>query len=139
MKELILKVLNIIMEGHRRKYAVRIRAREKEKLKNKNFTLISVNCAAGRMYHNLGLRFDSPTINLAFSRQDFCKFCANLRYYLDQELIFIGTDKRFPVALLGDIYIDFVHYTSKEEAEEKWNERKKEFTGIIFTLLLVIR
>ena len=39
---------------------------ERSKLKNSDFTIISNTCIAGKIYHDLGLRFLTPTINLYF-------------------------------------------------------------------------
>lgn len=95
-----------------------------------DFSILSNNCAAGMTYHDLGRRFLSPTINLWISPYDFVKFSCNLDYYIERSLEFIdGTDKKYPVATLGEgeeiITIYFNHYTSRKEAEEKWEERKK--------------
>lgn len=78
------------------------------------------------MYHNLGLRFDSPTINTSIPAPEFCEFCAHLKEYLNMELEFYNDPSvGFPVAKLGNIRIYFNHYLTAKEAEEKWNERKK--------------
>lgn len=89
------------------------------------FTLLSSNCMAGVIYHRLGLKFNSPTIDTLSLEKDFIKFVSNLDYYLSMKLEFIETDEEYPVAMLGDVKIHFVHYHSREEAENKWNERKK--------------
>ena len=48
----------------------------KKRLKNKDFTLLTPNCLAGIIYHNLGLQFSSPTINIQFNdKTEFYKFC----------------------------------------------------------------
>ena len=43
-------------------------------LKNKDFTIISHNCVGGVIYHDLGLKFNTPTINLFFMAKDFIKY-----------------------------------------------------------------
>lgn len=97
-------------------------------LKNNNFTLISNNCMAGMIYHDLSLQFTSPAINLWIgeSPADYIKFLKNLDYYLNSELNFIhdGINK-YPRAYLGDVKIGFVHYKTEEQARESWNKRKK--------------
>ena len=95
----------------------------KKKLKNNNFTLITPNCMGGMIYHDLGLRFLSPTINLQIF--PFDKFILNMKEYLEKDLVFVESDKEFPVAMLGDLTICFTHYHSKKEALQKWNDRKK--------------
>jgi uncharacterized protein (DUF1919 family) len=37
---------------------------ERSRLTNKEVTIFSSNCIGGVIYHDLGLRFMSPTINL---------------------------------------------------------------------------
>lgn len=45
------------------------RIAKRRKLKNKNPTIIASDCFGSLMYANLGLRFNSPTINLFFSER----------------------------------------------------------------------
>ena len=63
--------------------------------------------------------------------EDFIKFCEKLEYYLSVERMekcydpaIIG-ERQYPIAYLDDIILYLVHYQSVEEAQEKWNERKK--------------
>ena len=99
------------------------------KLKNKDVTILSNNCTAGVIYHELNLKFLSPTINLFMGHYDFTKFVNNLEEYRKSELIEIKkTDKQYPVGILknnkcGDIRIEFMHYKSFSEAKEKWYKR----------------
>ncbi|MBF0601914.1 DUF1919 domain-containing protein [Limosilactobacillus oris] len=103
----------------------------KTQLHNKNFTLLSSNCTAGVIYHDLGLKFISPTINLWFSPNDYIKFLTNLPYYLSTNCLVedIETDKNYPVGILGEsenkIRLYFQHYSSFQIAKLKWNQRKK--------------
>ncbi len=99
--------------------------------KGRQTSIISMNCNGGIISHNLGLRFLSPTVNLYMNAEDFIRFCENLTYYLNisemvecKDLEVIG-DRKYPVAYLGDLKLFLVHYKSIEEAQEKWNERKK--------------
>lgn len=90
-----------------------------------------MNCTGGILYHDLGLKFMSPTVNMYIRAEDFIKFCENLDYYLSIERMEECTDpkvigdRRYPIARLGDIYLYLVHYKSIAEAEQKWNERKR--------------
>ena len=99
----------------------------RKKLINLNPTIISSDCNGSIILHDLGLKFRTPTINLFFSAKDFVKFVSNLDEYLshDYELIELKTDYGYPVGLLKDIKIHFVHYNSFKEAAFKWNSRKK--------------
>ena len=99
--------------------------RNRNRLKNTDFTLLASNCLGGIIYHELGVRFDSPTINIRMDSPDFIRFVSDIHRYLDAELLFVETDEPFPVAILDDIKIYFVHYKTNDEAKEKWEERKK--------------
>lgn len=105
-------------------------------LKNKNFTIISKNCWGGRVYQRYGLQYTSPTVGLFFFADEYIKFLSNIKYYLSLELKFIPKsqsryyeyyiekDKYYPIGVLDDIEIVFLHYKSEVEAREKWNRRK---------------
>ena len=60
----------------------------KRKIKNKDFSLFSTNCNGGILLHDLGLRFNSPTINLWFEVKDFLKYMNNLERYSKLPLFF---------------------------------------------------
>lgn len=99
------------------------------RLKNRDFTIIASNCVAGVMYHLLGLRFDSPTINIWMDKKEFCRFASDLPWYMSQELRFYDKpDRNCPCAYIGEgdreITVVFVHYKTEEEARTKWEERK---------------
>lgn len=98
----------------------------RHRLKNKNFTLLAPNCGAGILYHELGLPFLSPTINLSMDQKDFLKFIKDLDHYTSEKLRFVAdANYNFPCAWLDDIYIRFVHYDSRKDAAEKWYSRCK--------------
>lgn len=73
----------------------------------------------------MGLKFLSPTINLYIVPKDFVKFCSKLKFYLQQPLVWIKSEVDCPTAKCLDVTIYFLHYKSEEEAERKWNERKR--------------
>ena len=112
--------------------------KQRELLKNKDFTLIANNCNGGVLSHELGLRFNSPLVNLFINTEDYVKYLKNFDYYNSLTLSFVTDDtKSYPIGKLDDVTIDFVHYKSNEEAEQKWEERKKRINKnnmfIIFT------
>ena len=74
---------------------------ERSKLTNTDFTIFSQNCIGGIMYHDLGLQFRSPTVNMLFSPKDFIKFMEDIHWYLEQEIVFTSTDKPYPTGKLG--------------------------------------
>lgn len=99
--------------------------RKRRKLKGEP-SIIASNCVGTMMYHDMKLPWRSPTVNLMIPMEDFVKFAGNLRWYMDQELCFVKDPAyRYPMGYLGDIRIHFVHYQSEEEAQKKWEIRKK--------------
>lgn len=106
--------------GWRRRVLSRI---VKRKLDLSDVSIISMNCVGGILYHDCQSRFLSPTIDLYFYPTDFIKFVNNIDYYLSlTPQVSVGQD--YPVGILDDIKIFFMHYSSCEEALTKWEERK---------------
>lgn len=91
-----------------------------------NISIISSNCNGGVILHDLGKRFNTPTINLFFDADDFVKFCSNLEYYIKQPLVNVEFDvlRRYPVGTLDDIKLNFVHYNNCSECIDLWNKRR---------------
>src|SRR5574344_129791 len=61
----------------------------KKKIRNKDFSLISINCNGTFLLHELGFRFNSPFINLWLMPQDFLKYCENIEHYRKASLRFV--------------------------------------------------
>lgn len=116
--------------------------RRRQKLKYKDFSIISNNCWAGTaVYQPFGLKYNTPTVGLFFMDEDYVRFLEKLEWYVAQPLEFIsakesryyqkltqngGKEILYPIALIGgDVEIHFMHYSSQEEALEKWNRRIK--------------
>lgn len=70
------------------------------------------------------MKFLSPTINLYFESKSFIKFINNLEYYISCELKMLEDSKSI-TGMLDDVKIIFLHYTTAEEAKEKWEQRKE--------------
>ncbi len=98
--------------------------RKKWRLKNRDFTIISSNCIGSFMYYDMGLRFLTPTVNIAIGMDDFVKMVKNLRLYMEQEFQELEGEGEYPAGLLGDIKVNFIHYKTFEEGVNKWKERK---------------
>lgn len=97
--------------------------RNRKALKNTDFSLLCNNCVGGVILHELGMRFNSPTVNLWMTPEDYMKFLRKLDYYLEQPVVEVKTDKNYPVGCVDDITIYFMHYASFDEATQKWRER----------------
>ena len=101
-----------------------INLENRKKLTNTNFSLIASNCNGAFILHDLGLRFNSPTVNLFLYPKHFIKYVKYLKYYSNIELEFIKKEGiEYPLGKLDDIEIYFMHYKSEKEAREKWIER----------------
>jgi uncharacterized protein (DUF1919 family) len=108
-------------------------------LSNKEFSIISDNCWGGFVYQYLNLDFKSPFIGLFVFSSDYIRLIKDLRSYLNYPLEFIdpkesiyreqmekyGTFNTYPIALLGDVEIHFLHYDNETVAREKWERRVK--------------
>lgn len=99
---------------------------KRKKLTNRTATILSSNCNGAFILHDMGCRFNSPTVNLVFAPKDYLKFVRNPQYYLDAVPVELkGTGNPFPVGVLNDILVYFMHYETFEEAKAKWIERSK--------------
>lgn len=108
-------------------------------LENNNFSIICNNCIGGFIYKYYNIEYRTPTLGLFIVARDYIKFLSNIKSYLSKKLEFITLPEladydgvkdfeehmKFPIARLGDIEVFFMHYESKEEAEEKWYRRIK--------------
>lgn len=108
----------------------------KGKLFRTDFSVISNNCWAGSIYRRYELPYLSPTVGLYFFANDYIKFINHLMHYTAVEPVFIRPESSSHadclrekgeldhlVALLDDIEIVFLHYSSQAEALEKWKRR----------------
>lgn len=111
------------------KYYIRKRKYKKRPLQRTDYTIISSNCIGGSIYKDFNLPFNSPTIGLFIHGKDYVKFCTNLHYYLSMSLTKAEVSKwagvvNYPVGIIGDIEIHFLHYDSFEAARDKWEKRR---------------
>ena len=106
----------------RKKRSRKIR-KMREEFRGGPCTILSQNCIAGVFYHDMGQKFLSPTIDLYFSAPDFIKFVLHLREYLSMPLK-MSWKESYPVGILGDIAINFMHYHTCTEAVNAWERRK---------------
>ena len=118
-------------------YRLKFADKRNKKLKNKDFTIISNNCWGGMIYESYNLSKQSPTVGMFFMSDDYINFVTDLNHYINSELKFINpkqskyvetlkNDSRFghyPIAILDDIEIMFLHAHSEEEARSKWVRR----------------
>ena len=103
------------------------------KFKNKKITIISQNCVGGMIYHELKMKFYSPTINMFIENENFLKLCLNPQKYFSTDAIpFIESyvDKidssiQYPIIKVNDIELCCLHYKNCRDACDDWNRRRK--------------
>lgn len=114
------------------------------RIKNKEITIVSNNCWGGFMYQSYNLKYNSPFIGLFMFAPDYIKLLDKFNDYisLNSRMEFIdkveskfvrNIKSDYPIGLLKiedstnqeDIEIHFLHYSTKEEAAEKWFKRIK--------------
>ncbi|RBW66261.1 hypothetical protein DS893_05480 [Vibrionales bacterium C3R12] len=102
-----------------------------------DFSIISDNCWGGFMYQHLGLPYQSPFIGLFIYSPDYIELLCSLEEHLNSKLRFIspkdskykkemienGTYDKYPIGKIKDVELHFLHYTSENDALEKWNRR----------------
>lgn len=101
------------------------------RLKENIPTIFASNCWGGSTYHNLGLPFNSPTVNLFFGDSDYIKFLKDPRHYIDFPLSLESTGYNsvskfdYPIIRCDDIILNFNHYNSFDCAKDSWERRSK--------------
>ncbi len=110
-------------QGFKQFMRIGIDSRNRARLINPNPTVFASNCNGGVMTHDLGLQFRSPTVNLYIRPKEYVRFLGNLQHYLYEAQFVAGEGADYPVGILDDIRVDFVHYQSFDEAVAKWNSR----------------
>ncbi len=93
-------------------------------------SIFAPNCWGGNMYHRLGLRFESPFINMFEDHDDYLKILSDPKHYMScelqfKEMIYEENLKRdYPVAVCDDVLLYFNHATSFDEANADWIRRR---------------
>lgn len=97
--------------------------------KNKDFVIVSNNCWGAEIYKSLGVKYNTPFVGLYIYGPDFIKLLEKFDYYIKQELSFVERSKwvnspvTYPIGIVDDIEIHFLHYNDSNEAIDKWNRR----------------
>lgn len=99
-------------------------------------TIISNNCWGTFVYQRLGVEYASPFVNLFIAPDCYLRLLRDLPGYLAQPLGFVPHSKHafinalrtehknsYPIATLGDIELQMLHYDSPEQAAEEWARR----------------
>lgn len=107
------------------------------RVKSTTFTIVTNNCWGAHIYQKLDIPYQTPFIGTFIAPACYLKLIDNFRWYMSQPLVFIESSRHehinhyraqeeldYPIGLLGgDVEIQFLHYTSKEDAANKWARR----------------
>lgn len=110
---------------------MRSRDEKLKRLREDPPTIFAPNCWGGITYHQLGIQFCSPLINMHIPHDEYIKFLENPRYYMSQELtlreMYIDDtlERPFPVAMMGNVSLWMNHYDDFDTAKEIFKRRKK--------------
>ena len=122
--DVVRKVLQGVQGRLQRHKNAKTIAKVRLQTSDKQVSIISQNCIGGVIYHDMGWKFLSPTINLYFECPDFVRFVLDLEKYMELELQ-MKWEEEYPVGMLGDVKIYFMHYQTCTEAKEAWERRKE--------------
>lgn len=113
---------------------------ERAALQSEEFVIVSNNCWGFEAYKTLKRSYNTPFVGLFLFPEDYLKLLQHFDQLKDEPLAFIQRsrhlkdDPDYPVGLLfDDVEIHFLHYSSKEEASNKWNRRVNRMTEALFT------
>lgn len=126
---MIRKINVFIRRKFRRIFQNQLCKKDIKLLKDKNFVIIANNCWGGEVYQWFKRPYNSPFVGLYLHGPCYIKLLSNFNHYMSQELKFVNSTSystilpNYPVALLDDAEIHFLHYKSENEAEEKWTRR----------------
>lgn len=93
------------------------------------FVVISNNCWGGGIYRRLNLPYNTPFVGLYMYGPDYIKLLENFDSYMSHKMEFIEFSRwlnntaTYPIGLLKDVEVHFLHYKDRVEAMEKWNRR----------------
>lgn len=91
---------------------------------NRNFTIVSDDCWGGMIYKSFGLPYLTPFMWVGITPLEYLKLLSNLKEYLKCTPIQIyKPEYNFPIGMIGDICIYFIHSTSFEDGINKWCRR----------------
>ena len=106
------------------KFVRQLRFRKIKKIfKNADFSVFSSNCVGCLMLHDIGMKFNSPFVNLFLNAKDYIKYLQNPEKYNQMEFKEISSTCNHPVGMLGDLTVYFVHYKSFDEAVSAFKRR----------------
>lgn len=105
-------------------------AYERFRLTGCEFVLVSNNCWGSTIYSTLKREYNTPFVGLFICPEDYLRLLKDFERYIESDILFesgVSVDSEkglYPVGVLGgDVSIHFLHYSSVEEARDKWTRR----------------
>lgn len=99
--------------------------KDRKRLENNAFTIFSSNCIGGVIYHSLGKKFLSPTINMWIRPKDFVRMLENPKKYFVcgkmKQVFQKGYYK--PIGKIEDVLVYGEHYDNFDQLQKKWDSR----------------
>lgn len=120
--------IRVKVQGFLKKITIRL---DRQFFGQKEFVIIANNCWGAEIYKRLNIEYNTPFVGLFLYGEDYLRLLENFDLYMASSLVFIPKSKWFseipsyPVGLLNDIEIHFLHYKNNDEALDKWNRRVK--------------
>jgi uncharacterized protein (DUF1919 family) len=94
-----------------------------QQLLPKSFCIISDDCWGGQLYRQLRLQYATPTAGLWIEPKEYLDFLNNMLQRKKHSLEFLPSDKGYPLATCLGSTLHFMHYSSEEEARDKFTRR----------------
>ncbi len=113
------------LSDHANRLRLRFRVREP-------FAILTNNCWGSALYRDLDIPYNTPFVGTLVPPECYLRLLADVPGYLAQPLRFIEASRygwpiKYPLALLGDAEVHFMHYRDAAEASEKWARRLERF------------
>ena len=112
------------------------RSLDRKLYRNKEFVIISNNCWGAEFYITLGVPYNTPFVGLFIFGPDYIRLLENIDHYLDLKLNskqgskWVEGSIKYPIGVLDDIEIHFMHYKDESEAKSKWDRRLARMNAI---------
>src|SRR5690242_17800928 len=90
------------------------------------WAIVSNNCWGSNLYQERQLQYNAPFVGLWLFPADYLRLLQNFRECVIRPLDFYrGPDRPgdYPVGMLGDVQVNFMHYKTEQDAREKWERR----------------
>ena len=105
-----------------------------------SFSIISNNCWSNKVYEHLAIPYQTPFINIFMAPECYLQMTSDLRWHLRQPLSFVSQSRHalvnalrderqayYPIAILGEVELQCLHFTSNEEVTKTWARRLARF------------